>query len=1263
MTLSWFKLLAFAILGVGSLAFVAWIDRPREGAMIDRHTGEEVDENARLLALNREAEELIDEIRKSGDARRALELLRERWGGKKRPLRLDRTERLLAAELRSGAEALVDDLDPVSEARDRARGSRLLLEAKIDEKLPTETVLHALRAVEMDETVAVSTEAFFGPLAGGRGSSTQEIAEAIASWTPPDKVAALAVAGADGDRVVVDTCLLLARAFCAAGRPRARIRWLLRAWEAEPTSADTAVAVASAYLETGRQIEAMSVLGAALQSGVDTADAWRLRSKIAAWQSRPVPEKEALEGLLRHEQTSNARRRLVVLARHLGCPGDALPHAQALALEDGTPESLAWAARLAMEAGEVDVGFDLLRRAIAAAEDPRPWRERLVEVMIQDLRYDDAIAELKSLDAASPGEGYDLRLEALLRRRNRTGELADLLIARLERDPNAKLETEVISLCVALGRMQRVRQLFSRRLSHENTPLMFFTNLPIYRAVGLPGLPTRAYEMIRSPALVREDVADILSVLSDLRAEAGYLRAARALAERFPDLPEAHAFRVDAIDVGTTPLEAAKAAEALADEHPDDADVLRVWIERTAWAGLFEDEIRARRRWVRSKPEDVENRRHLAELLEARGRHAESCEEWRVLAEAEGSGSASEARLIEALKACGREDEAMKLLLARVEKPSLSVDDCRRLAEVFFGARWMDVSLVLFLSVLDEEPDDRLALLRVGQIRAWGNDPAGALPYLEHLVEVHGSGDGEAPYLLGEVYWVSRREKKGRAQHETALPLLTDPEALTPPRESMVARVLVRLERVDESRAVYERLTALNPGNQDLLLDYADAMLIAGRFEEARLLVDRARALKSETRRLLRMHGGLLIRERRYEETVDAIRHGIELYGPDAGFYADLGHALSLLGRWADAAEALDGTLELVPDNIHACASRRTVGDRLGSLASEIEIYGRTVQDDATWEIRTGGAMLLDRDRTHLTAMLEHGTYRGRAMAIGAGLEDVTSEVTTLSVGLVHRLDTTWTVGAGVDSYAGRDDADAIGGWAEVGMQTDAPYIGAGMRLFANEPLRDPPAAMGLGGAIDGVEVRAHFEPADTWWWVSGEAVYRSLSILHPDRGPLSDEQVVGQLVFGGRLLEDGPEIRDSLRPRRSPAVLVGTTAAGEPPAGLGPRASAWLGYSHVRLLGDAALAGPLPMGTSYDYVTGTVRLEGRAAHGLFYEAEAYVGTDLQDSGLFAGATLGLAWRPGSAMEVRIFGAQGMAPGRDSQVGATSFGLALMMRW
>ena len=127
--------------------------------------------------------------------------------------------------------------------------------------------------------------------------------------------------------------------------------------------------------------------------------------------------------------------------------------------------------------------------------------------------------------------------------------------------------------------------------------------------------------------------------------------------------------------------------------------------------------------------------------------------------------------------------------------------------------------------------------------------------------------------------------------------------------------------------------------------------------------------------------------------------------------------------------------------------------------------------------------------------------------------------------------------------------------------------------------------------------------------------------------------------------------------------MLVGTTAAGEPPAALGPRASAWLGYSHVRLLGDATLAGPLPIGTSYDYVTVTARLEGRATHGLYYEAEAYFGTDLQDSGLFAGATLGLAWRPDAAMEVRIFGAQGMAPGRDEQVGATSFGLALMMRW
>jgi tetratricopeptide (TPR) repeat protein len=1263
MRLSWVKLLAFALLGAGGLAFVAWVDRPREGTVIDRHTGEEMDENASILAANRAAEKLIAKIRETGDARLALEKLREEWGAKKRPLKLERTERLLEAELLTWDEALATDLDPTSETRDRAKGSLLLLTAKLDEKLPAETVLRALRSVEMDAAVAISTEAFFAPLAGRRRLDRKGIEKAVATWTPVDEIAALAVAAADGDRVVPETSRLLAETFRAAGRPRARIRWLLRVWEAEPASGDAALALAAAYLETGRQVEAMSVLGSALYAGIDDVEVWRMRSKVAAWQSRPGPEKEALEGLLRYETSPESRRRLVALARYLGCPEDALPHARALAEEDGTPESLAWAARLAMEAGEVDDGFDLLRRAVAAAADPRPWRERLVEALIQDLRYDDAIAELKSLDAAYPREGYDLRLETLLRRRNRTAELADLLIARLERDPNAKLGEEVISLCVALGRMERLRRLFTRRLEHETLPVTFFTNLPVYRAVDLPGLPSRALEMVRSPALIDEDVAGVLAVLSDLREDAGYLCAALALAERFPDRPETLAFRRESIDVGTTPAEAAERAERLAAERPKDPELTKVWIDRAAWAGLLESEARARRRWRDLAPDDLENRRHLAELLEADGRPAEASDEWRVLADAEGPGSVSEARLIEALRACGREEEALRRLLQRVEEPTLSIDDTRRLADVFFGARWMDVALVLFLSVLDEDPDDRLALLRVGQIRAWGNDPAGAVPYLEHLIAVHGPGDGEAPFLLAEVYGVSRREDEGRALHERALPLLSDPETLTPPRESMVARVLMRLGRIEESRAVYERLTALAPGNQDLLLDYADAMLIAGRFDEARRLVDRARALRSETRRLLRMHGALLIHERRYEETVEAIRHGIDVYGPDAGFYADLGHALTLLGRLPEAAEALDEALALVPDNVHARAARRALGDRLGPLALEIEVYGRKVDEDSAWEVRSGGAMLLDGDRTHLTAVLEHGSYAGRAMAVDAGRKDVEADVTTLSLGLVHRLDAVWTLGAGIDSYAGRDDAEPLGGWTEVRAKVESPYLGAGLRVFANEILRDPPAAVGLGGAVDGLEIEAHYEPADTWWWVSGEAVYRRLSIEHPDRGSLGDDQVVGQLLFGGRLLEDGPEIRDALRPRRAPALEVGTTTAGEPPAGLGPRASGWFAYSRIRLLGDGELAGPLPLGRKYDYVTGTVRLEGRAAAGLYYEAEAYLGTDLGDPGLFAGATLGLAWRPSDAVCARLVGSQGMAPGRDEQVGATSVRLVLMMRW
>jgi hypothetical protein len=168
---------------------------------------------------------------------------------------------------------------------------------------------------------------------------------------------------------------------------------------------------------------------------------------------------------------------------------------------------------------------------------------------------------------------------------------------------------------------------------------------------------------------------------------------------------------------------------------------------------------------------------------------------------------------------------------------------------------------------------------------------------------------------------------------------------------------------------------------------------------------------------------------------------------------------------------------------------------------------------------------------------------------------------------------------------------------------------------------------------------------------------------VDPERGRRSDGQLVVSAVLGTRITSRGPEIRRSFRTRRLPGVETGTTVPGEPPADLGPRIDAWLGYTGIRLLGDRELAGPLPIGEAYDYVTATARIVGQAGRGLLAEAEAYLGTDLQDPGVFVGGTAGLAWRPETDLELRLAVSHGIDFGYEDGSSATRLNLSLTLRW
>ena len=97
----------------------------------------------------------------------------------------------------------------------------------------------------------------------------------------------------------------------------------------------------------------------------------------------------------------------------------------------------------------------------------------------------------------------------------------------------------------------------------------------------------------------------------------------------------------------------------------------------------------------------------------------------------EGVGSVPTLRLVDTLFATGEYADAMSWLEKRAALPDATLEDRLRVAEQLFSNLLYDRALRFFTAVLDLDSTNAQALLRVGQIRSWTNDPRGAIPFLK----------------------------------------------------------------------------------------------------------------------------------------------------------------------------------------------------------------------------------------------------------------------------------------------------------------------------------------------------------------------------------------------------------------------------------------------------------------------------------------------------------------------------------------------------
>ena len=1107
----------FALVGTAAIVLLSSIGvpRPDDELDVDRHTG------ARHRAV-RTVGDALAEARRTGNAREALERVR------KRRKQFPQSDVLRGLEAALLAEVGPPDADvplhhPFAGGIEAERALALrareefTTRARAYEAFSPAGAVALLARLEADEAIARSTEGLFAKLGIWNADAPP------AANRPDEMVARVQLYLEQTAPIEEDAELFLAliRAFRTENRPRARLRWSLNAFASLPGSRRITDELIAAYLERGDVLEAFVVVGAALQASPDDVELWRMRARFAGWQSLPHAELEARENLLRFEKKREHHERIVVLCDEVGDPARAVPHAEELAKGSTDKRVLLGPVLLALDAGDTDRALALLAKRAETSDDPAWWREKIIHYASQDMRADRVVSELDWLRKRYPDRDYEQRLEGILRRRGRHGELADLLEERLERKPeDRELEQELIQLRYALGHEEKALALLRRRMEREDDPVAFFHALPTYRALGIPGVRERAQALAASPRITAETAPAILLDLEPLTADdAAYLPIATGIARRHPRVPEVREFLIRISDRAANDAGRAVGAAKLAAEHPDDEGYVRAWAERAAWAGDLKGETAAREQLAKLQPGDLDNRRSLADLYDAQNLPEKSLVQWRVVAAAEGIESPAQLRLVDALLSTERLDEAMAILEKRATLPGATLEDQLFVGEELFGKTHWDRALRFYDAVLAHDPNHPLALLREGQIKAWSNDPRGAIPLLERRLTVTQEDAPAVQFILGECHWAIGESKQARRIQEPALAALSAEPDRTIEQDVMVAKMLARFGRHDEARPLFDHVIATRPDDADLLLDYAESMMAIEDYDRARPLVDEARNKRPQYARALRADGKLALLEKRYEASARLLAESVERYGHDAGTESELGRALQLAGDYRGSLAAYRAANALQPDNHDLDEELRVMEDQLSRLLhANAEL--RKVASDTALQGWLAGSMLVQKGRTRVGGLLGYAHYAGPAAAVDNGRTDVTTDIFRADVAVTHRVRRRHEIGGGLQTFAGANGNTPVALWLGANFFGERPTWNVALRGWWNELFADPAAAAGLGGRSTGAFAQGECDVGERFW-VGGSVRYESLSLDFEGQNP-ADPRFVGVATLGWRVLE-GP--------------------------------------------------------------------------------------------------------------------------------------------
>ncbi len=1242
----------FLLIGTLALLLLSFMD-PTEQTAVDRYTGRQVQPSGSKI-------EVLLGLKKLGSAISVGNRLVE-WSARiENNLDLQVAQAVVEAELASTAAPpprLHPAHDEILTAQNDARSAEAELTERFRRFPSIEEALDHLERLQADGPVAASTERFFS--SSGLPRDPQEL-----DACPADQAANYLLEQIEASRsrtqVEVRTYLQVATAFEVEGRLRGRLRWLTRAMRSFPQEESVRRAFEGAYLQNGRLQEVLLFNGAELGADPDNVRLWKKRAEYCGWMSLVPDEIHARERIVVHEDDEESWNRLVELYRSEGAPEKAIPHAARLAERTTDPKLLDLPVQLALESGRVDEALEHLDLAASRSHEPRVWRERAVEYALQDLRLDRAIEELRHLALQYPDQGYDEQLVGLYLRCDRQQDLVQFYEEKLKQNPDdLAVERELMNLHIARGDHDRVVEILSARILADPDPRTVFQNLSAYASIGVPGVAELALKLARTAEIDESLAIDSIEQWDALLQRPEYREVASALLQRFPSHQRSIELRLHLVDLEDTAEARANAAERWCAEQPESLEAVHAWIDRASWCGVTDSEIRARETLLRMQPMDGTNRALLSDLYTNADREEKNLELWTELATTDGPASPAAEHLVTTLFNLGRTEEAMQWLERRAEDPRATLEDRLHVADHLFSEQRIDRALLFYHEVLREDPRHSHSLLRTGQILLWSTDPRGAVAPLERCLETGGQDEATVRFHLGEAYYETQQSGRAIDQQRLALRWLRKVENPTVEQELMSARIFVRTERFHEAQPIFERLLDQSPDDQNLILDYADALMSADDPAAARHWIDAAILAQPESPRVLRLSADLLTLEKRLDEAVVVYRKVSKILHGDAGVEASLGYVLEQDGRTREAVESFTRSLALQPDNLDVRTTLQRIEDRLAhEMLGGVSV--EKVADDRTTRVRAAGSGLLEGDLTRVSAELAFSDYSGRAAAVQNGTKDVEQSVAMLESSVVERFAHENEYGFGLKAYAGVPGRLPLSVWGGLYLEKLEPYRSLTFRAAINELWDNPAAAPGLEGRVSSGEAIL-FHDLTRDFWVSGEARAESLSIDPPDSSTASDLRVSAAVHAGARFLPGPLEVHDPLHVDAVPLDLVGGDLATD--RILLSSLSGWFSLSAIELLGNAELADLLPIGESFRYLSYSGRADLQFPMDLGVMVSASAGRELRENEWFWAVRSGLAHRPRSTIESSLFFSFGRSTGRSDSESFLELDLNLTLRF